>query len=177
MKTVKRAFLPALLILLAAFIAACASTRGNDAGSETSSPATTTQTSQETASLAGTWVVTIPRPAPQPKLTSLQTYSNGGGLIEMPHESPAARTPQFGSWEHVEGRTYATSGIIYHFDEAGKLAATTKVNRTIELGQDGNSFTFVGRVSTVDTNDNPLGNFVARGTGVRMPIERISDVP
>jgi hypothetical protein len=54
---------------------------------------------------------------------------------------------------------------------------TTKVNRTIELGPDGDSFQHIPRVGVYDASDHLVSSFVAKANGVRMPIERISDVP
>ena len=164
MTKTKRLLLTALLIVLTALVAAGTSLGIANARSETDS-------------LAGTWIVTIPRPAPQTTLKSLQVYTDSGGLVEMANESPASRTAQFGSWKRVQGRTYAVSAIIYEFNEDGNFTSTAKINRTIELGRDRNTFKFVARVTIHDTNDKEVASFVARGTGVRMQVDRISDVP
>jgi hypothetical protein len=160
----KRLLLTVLLIALTALVAA-GTTVGIASGRS------------QTDSLTGTWMVTIPRPAPLPPLTSLQVFTSGGGVIEMANESPAGRTAQYGRWERIQGRLYAASGIIYQFDDQGKFMSTAKINRTIELGRDRNTLTYVARVAVYNTNDKMVTSFVARATGVRMPIERIPDVP
>jgi hypothetical protein len=127
--------------------------------------------------LTGTWNVSLERPAPLPPLKSLQVFTNSGAMIEMANESQASRTAQYGAWERIHGRLYAASGIIYRFDPKGNFVGTAKVNRTIELGPDGNTFKHIARVSVYDASDHLVTSFVARASGVRMPIERISDVP
>lgn len=160
----KSLLLTALLVVLTALVAASTSVGIANARSQTDS-------------LAGTWMVTIPRPAPAPTLKSLQVYTDSGGFIEMANESPAGRTAQYGSWERVRGQLYASSGIIYQFDDQGNFTSTAKINRTIELGRDRNTFKFVARIAVYDTNDKQVASFVARGTGSRVPVERISDAP
>src|SRR5215217_3198998 len=68
--------------------------------------------------IAGTWNVTLHRPAPLPPLVSLQVFTSDGSWIEAASEAPATRTPQFGSWERIDGRLYAASGTILRFDPA-----------------------------------------------------------
>jgi hypothetical protein len=98
-------------------------------------------------------------------------------MIEMANESQASRTAQYGAWERIDGGLYAVSGLFYRFDPQGKFAGTTKINRTVELGPDGNTIQYISRVSVYDASDHLVQNVVAKASGVRMPVERISDVP
>jgi hypothetical protein len=128
--------------------------------------------------LVGTWQVTVNRPAPLPPLHSLQVFTDGGSVIEMANEWPAERTASYGSWERVEGHRYASTMVFFRFVPlTGEYLGTRKINRTIVLADDGQSFAHVARVTTFDPNGNPLGSFIARATGVRMEIERIPDQP
>jgi hypothetical protein len=129
--------------------------------------------------LAGTWVGTVVRPAPLPPVTSLQVYTNDGSVIEWGDDaSGAGRSAQFGSWERVGGRLYAASGTFFRFNPAtGAKVGSMQINRTIRLSEDGQSFTAVARVLTLDLSDNVVGSFVARSTGVRMQVERIAEEP
>jgi hypothetical protein len=54
---------------------------------------------------------------------------------------------------------------------------TMKINRTIELGPDGNTFQHIARVGVYDASDHLVSSVVARASGVRMSIERVPDVP
>ena len=55
--------------------------------------------------------------------------------------------------------------------------STTKINRTIDLGPDGNSFQHIARVGVYNASDHLVSSAVANANGVRMLIERISDMP
>ena len=127
--------------------------------------------------LTGTWNVTVNRPAPLPPLKSVQVFTSGGALIEMANESQAGRTAQYGAWERIDGRLYSATALFYRFDAKGNFVGTTKMNKTIELGNDGNTFQHIARVGVYDANDKLVQSVVGRASGVRMPIERISDMP
>jgi hypothetical protein len=128
--------------------------------------------------LAGTWIVTVNRTAPLPPLTSLQVITRDGSVIEMANEWQAARSAAYGSWEHLERRLYASTTSFFRFNpQTGEYLGTQKVNRTIELAQDGQSFAHVARVTSLDPSGNVQGSFIARATGRRMEIERIADLP
>ncbi len=127
--------------------------------------------------LAGTWNVTVNRPAPLPPLASLQVFTADGSWIETANESPAARTAQFGSWERIHGRLYAASGTIFRFDPAGAHVATMKINRTMRLSHDGQTMTVAARATLYDLSGNVLTSFPVVATGERMQVERIPDEP
>jgi hypothetical protein len=128
--------------------------------------------------LVGTWVVTVNRPAPLPPLTSLQVFTRGGSVVEMASERQDARSASYGSWERIERRLYASTMVFFRFNpQTGEYLGRQKIDRTIELARDGQSFAHVARVTIFDTNDNPLASFTARATGERMEIERIPDQP
>jgi hypothetical protein len=122
--------------------------------------------------LAGTWVVTINRPAPLPPLTSLQVYTGKGSMIESANDSPA-RTPQYASWTRIQDREYAATGVFFRFDpQTGAFIGKQKINRTIELSDDGQSFTFQAHVTICDASGNVLANVTVGGTGQRMEVEQ-----
>jgi hypothetical protein len=128
--------------------------------------------------IAGTWNVTVNRPAPLPPLASLQVFTSDGSWIEMANESQATRTAQYGSWERIEGRLYAASGVIFRFDpQTGAHVATMKINRNMRLSEDGQTMTVAARATLYDLNGNVLSSFPVVATGERLPVERIPDVP
>ena len=122
--------------------------------------------------IAGTWIVNVVRPAPAPPLTSLQAFTAAGSVIESANDGSASRSPAYGSWERVEGRHYANTTVFFRFDpQTGAWIGSQKINRTIELSDDGQSFTQVSHVSVLDTNGNVLASFTVPGTGRRMQVE------
>ena len=106
--------------------------------------------------LAGTWRVTVNRPAPLSVITSLQVYTGDGSVIETANDI-GSRSASYGAWERVEGRTYASSGLFFRFDpQTGAQVATHKIDRTIQLSADGQTFAAVARAVTYDMNGNVI---------------------
>jgi len=128
--------------------------------------------------LAGTWESTINPPAPQPPVQSLQVYNRDGGWGETSNQDPRTRSAMYGSWERVHDHLYAATGIHFLFNpETGAFTGKRKIDRTLELSNDGQTFLVVAKVTTFDTNGNVLGTFAVRGTGHRLQVERISERP
>jgi hypothetical protein len=127
--------------------------------------------------IAGTWNVTVNRPAPLPPLASLQVFTSDGSWIEMANESQATRTAQYGTWERIDGRLYAASGVIFRYDATGAHVATMKINRNMRLSPDGQTMTVAARATTYDLNGNVISSFPVRATGERMNLDRIPDQP
>ena len=139
---------------------------------------TTTKTQPHGHGLLGTWQATIVPPAPQPTVHSLQVYTAGGGWVETADQDPRGRSPMVGSWERIHGRLYASTGVHFLFDpQTGAYVGKRKINRTLEVAEDGQSFALVARVTTFDANGNVLGIFAVRGSGERLQVERIPDQP
>lgn len=128
--------------------------------------------------LAGTWKVTVNRPAPLPPLTSLQVFTEGGSVVEIANEWPATRTEAYGSWERIDGRLYANTTVFFRFNpQTGAYLGTQKISRTIQLAPDSRTFAVVARVTVLDASGNVLATFPATAEGERMPVERIPDLP
>lgn len=124
--------------------------------------------------LAGTWTVTVNRPPPLPAVSSLQAYTAQGSMIESGNDG-ASRSPQYATWKRVRGREYAATGIIFRFDpQTGAFLGRMKINRTIELSQDGQSFTFRGSSTVLDANGNVVVSVPSSGSGQRLQVEEQS---
>ena len=121
--------------------------------------------------LAGTWTVTVDRPAPLPPVSSLQVYTAQGSMVESGNDSKS-RSPQYASWERVGRREYAATGVFFRFDpQTEAFAGRMKINRTINLARDGQSFTFRGRATNTDANGNVVASFPVSGSGQRLQVE------
>jgi hypothetical protein len=143
-------------------------------------PAGTASNQQSSGNqLAGTWVATVIRPAPLPPLTSLHVYTDDGSFVESGSDaSGAARSPQYGRWERVGGRLYAGTGSFFRFNpQTGAHVGSMKINRTLRLSDDGQSFTAIARVLTLDLSGNVVSSFLSHSTGERMQVERIAEEP
>jgi hypothetical protein len=127
--------------------------------------------------LAGTWRVTVIRPAPLPPLASLQVFTRDGSVIEAANDS-AARSASYGSWERVDDRLYAATGVFFRFDpQTGAAIGTLKVDRNIRLAADGQTFTAAAVATAYDTAGNVVFSFKVPSTGERMGVDRIPDLP
>lgn len=123
--------------------------------------------------LAGTWVAVVNRPAPLPPIRSLRVFTDTGSFVESGSDG-FSRSPQYGVWERIGGRVYAASGTFFRFDpQTGAHIGYLKTVGTIELAQDGQSFSVVSRFTATDLNGNVLFSSPATGSAERMPQERL----
>lgn len=129
-------------------------------------------TASQGNTLAGAWQQTVIRPAPLPILRSLIVFTADGGAVEMSNEHPTSRSPMFSTWRRVEGRAYVATGIHFRFNpQTGEFVGTNRITRTIELSQDGESYTTTARVTVLDPSGNVLGTGTAVAHAERMEIE------
>jgi hypothetical protein len=106
-----------------------------------------------------------------PPLASLQVYTGAGSEVESGTDS-ISRSPQYASWQRVAGREYAATGVFFRFDpQTGAFLGKQKINRTIDLSNDGQSFTFRGRATVYDPNGNVTASFPVSGSGQRLQVE------
>lgn len=134
-------------------------------------------------SVEGSWVITVTRVNPPPGLPatfkSLMTFAGGGGLTETSSTGTRGRGPAHGVWERITGRLYATTMLLFRFDPVtGVFLGSQKVNRTMQLSEDGQTFKAV----SIATQYDPAGNVVLGGlrateAGERIQLERIPDLP
>jgi hypothetical protein len=164
--TRKRTALAALvsLVLTASIVFGDASTAGADDGDSGNR-------------ITGTWTATINLPAPAAPLRSLQTFSEGGGFVEMSNEPQASRTAQYGSWERISGRLYAATGLVFRYNPAGAHVATMKIDRTIRLSKDGQTMAWAARVTVTDPAGNVQQTFPVTSSAERLQVDRIADQP
>lgn len=116
------------------------------------------------------------RPAPLPPVTSLQMYAPRGVFVESGNDA-LTRSPQYGVWERIGGRSYAATGVFHRFNAQGDYIGSQKISRTIELAPDGETFAAVARVTVLDAGGNTLASVLVRGTAARMHVERIPEQP
>jgi len=134
-------------------------------------------------SVEGSWVVTVTRVNPPPNVPptfkSLMTFDSGGGFTETSNTGTTLRGPAHGSWERVDGRSYATTMLFFRFNpQTGAFLGTQKVNRTMRLSQDGQTFEAVSLAAQYDPEGVlTLGGLRATETGERIDVERIPDQP
>lgn len=126
--------------------------------------------------IVGSWQLNVDRGPALPPVKALTTFTRDGSMIDTANLTN--RSPSHGAWEHVSGRLYSNTHIFFRFDPTGVFLGTQKINETVRLARDGESFTAVAISSLFD----PSGNLVAGGlratiTATRIHVERIPDQP
>ena len=121
--------------------------------------------------LAGSWQLTVNRGPALPPVKGLTTYTSDGTLIGT--ANVVVRGPAHGAWVHVSGRTYADTHIFFRFDPTGTFLGTQKVRETVELAQDGDSYTAMALSDQFDPN----GNLTASGLPATITATRIKVEP
>lgn len=130
----------------------------------------------ESNRLPGSWIVTIDR-GPAGQLTSLQTYTRGGGFTETGNAVPnKMRGPGHGSWRRAGHRRYDATELFFRYDPEGNIfLGYLKLRSRIELSHDGDSFTAVTVAQALDVNRNPIGPpRTDSAVGERLEVEPIS---
>jgi hypothetical protein len=122
-------------------------------------------------SLVGSWQLTVNRGPQLPPVKGLTTYTNGHSLIGT--GNLVVRGPAHGTWEHVSGRTYADTHIFFRFDPTGTFIGTQKIRESVELSQDGDSYTAVA----ISDQFDPNGNLTASGLRATITATRIKVEP
>ena len=103
----------------------------------------------------GSWIVTVMRVNPPPNVPA--TFQVADDLRPRrrhdrnEQHGTTLRGPAHGSWERIDGRLYATTMVFFRFDpQTGAFAGTQKVNRTMRLSQDAQTFEAVSLVTQYD---------------------------
>jgi hypothetical protein len=122
--------------------------------------------------LVGSWQLTVNRGPALPLIKGLTTYTPGHSLIGT--ANVLVRGPAHGAWEHVSGRVYADTHIFFRFDPTtGTFLGTQKIRETVELAQDGDSYTAVA----ISDQFDPSGNLTASGLRATITATRIKVEP
>ena len=120
--------------------------------------------------LVGSWELNVDR-SPLPPIKSMFTYISDGTLVET--GSLATRGPSHGAWEQLKNRQYAVTHIFFRFDPTGTYLGTQKINETLDLAKDGESYTSVAISYLYDTSGNlVVGGLRATITATRIHVER-----
>ena len=119
--------------------------------------------------LVGSWELNVDR-SPLPPVKSMFTYISGGTLVET--GSLSTRGPSHGAWEHLKARQYAVTHVFFRFDPTGTFIGTQRINETLDLAEDGESYTAVAISYLYDTAGNlVVGGLRATVTATRIHVE------
>jgi hypothetical protein len=131
--------------------------------------------------LVGSWMVSVNRGPALPPLSSLQSYSRGGTVVEIANGGATVRSPSHGTWKRIGGHKYGSTSIFFRYDPvSGAYLGTLKLRHELELAKDGESFTGVAIGELRDANGNLLPGSNTRKdavTGERINVEPLPDIP
>lgn len=126
--------------------------------------------------LVGSWELTVDRGPQLPEVKGLTTYTRGHSLVGS--GNLLTRGASHGTWEHLNGRLYADTHVFFRFGPTGVYLGTQRVNETVRLAQDGESYTSVAISNLFDPNGNlVVGGLRATVTATRIHVDRIPDQP
>lgn len=128
------------------------------------------------ATLVGTWDVTVSVPG-QPPFRTLAAFEDSGTTVETAAALGTLRGSSHGAWKRIGHRLYAMTRMFFRF-EGGVYAGTSKVNATIRVARDGETFEAV----SISELRDPAGNLIRGGipgtaAGTRLNVEEIPDRP
>lgn len=131
---------------------------------------------QNASQLVGSWELSVDRGPVLPPVKAMATFTRDGSLVNT--ANLATRGPAHGTWEHVKARLYASSHIFFRFDATGAYLGTQRINETVRLAPDGESYTAVA-ISNLFDPDGILvvGGLRATITATRIHVERIPEQP
>jgi hypothetical protein len=148
------------------------------AGAMSATAASSDDRQSSAHAIVGSWDVALMLPGLPPGRV-LATFTSDGGTVETANSAPALRGASHGAWERIDPNLFAVTRVFFRFNpQTGAYLGTTKVNATVRVARDGETF---AAVSISELRD-PDGNVVlagVRGTavGTRLRVEQIPDRP
>lgn len=133
--------------------------------------------------LVGTWDVTVTIPNPPPGLPpvqkSLATFNEDGTTVESANAPTAARGASHGAWERIGPNLFAMTRVFFRFNpQTGAYLGTQKINATVRVSPDGETFAAVSFSELRDAEGNlVLAGLRATAAAARMHPQRIADQP
>lgn len=98
-----------------------------------------------------------------------EMFHAGGTLTSTDNTPPTLHGPGFGTWERLPGRSYAAPFQFFNFNPDGSFAGVQKIQRTIMVASDGNSYSSVVTFESYDPNGNLLFSGCGSETATRVP--------
>jgi hypothetical protein len=128
------------------------------------------------AALVGTWDVRLAIPGGPPGRV-LATFNRDGTTVESAAAPPTSRGASHGVWRRIEPDLFSVTRVFFRF-EGGVFVGTQKVNATVRVAPDGQTFAAVSISQMYDPAGNAVGpQFRGTAQGTRMQVEEIPDRP
>jgi len=128
--------------------------------------------------IVGAWTTTVTfvncqtgDPVGVPAFPGLFTFHDGGTMSEYgvpPGSSPALRSPGHGVWQREEGwQDYAFTFMFRRYDATGASIGSQRVEATLKLAANGDSFVTKSAVEILGPNNNVVATGCASTVGTR----------
>jgi hypothetical protein len=173
MKTVRRSFTAAVVLLIALATVLFGASSTAVAQSEESGSA---RGLEETwRGLEGTWREQLSvRDCNNPSTVvrtfpTLFAYAKGGTLtVATSGQLPSVSTAGLGVWNHLHGRTYSAVSEFFIFSPTGAPTQIHRLTRLIEVSRDAQRYTDAIALEIFDINYNQIGTGCATAVATRM---------
>jgi hypothetical protein len=117
----------------------------------------------QSATIEGTWIVTVDRVQQNTTFSALQSFTAGGVVLAtgtLDRMPPPPISPLYGSWTRTGNNTYVVTLNFFIFDPAGNAVLMFQNNQTYQLIND-NNLVGVGTACTWDV----IGGIIQNGPG------------
>lgn len=125
--------------------------------------------------IVGSWLldVTLTSTHPPFSFQSLETYDAGGGLVttdQISFDPQGLASPGHGTWVSRGGGKFATTWLSFVFDAKGNPTGWAKVQETITVSADGNTFSGSGVFTRYDAHGKPVNSGTSKFSGHRIRV-------
>jgi hypothetical protein len=130
--------------------------------------------------IVGMWIVTFYVGAyagPNTQIydrTIQQFFSDGNELMSSASFAPAVGNVCFGVWKPLERQTFRLKHIGWAFTTVGTFEGTARIDATITVGTDGDTYVGSYTADVIDNNGSVIPGTAAKGTvrAVRFEVGR-----
>lgn len=124
-------------------------------------------------SIVGTWISDVTITDCQSgnilaRVKALNTFNQGGTMMEAGGGNPALRGPGHGTWERTRGNKYKSVFMFFRFNPDGSYAGFQKVQRVHSLDFEGNTITTTATFDVFNANGIRIATACATETAVRL---------
>jgi hypothetical protein len=126
-------------------------------------------------SIEGTWTLQITfadcqtgAEIPNATIPGLNTFLAGGSVLSDPAANPALLRTGHGVWQHLDGRQFTNTLVLFRFNPNGSYAGTQTVRRNIEVSHHADEFFTRDTATSADPNGNVVDIRCAIGRGRRL---------
>ena len=104
--------------------------------------------------------------SPLATFRAMDTFVQGGSLVDTNAAPPSTRGPGFGRWQYVGGGQYTATFRFFLYNPDGTFAGVRRVTQTIDL--EGDDLNSIVTIEVFDPNDTLISTACAIATAKRV---------